>query len=67
MTAFIAFLIIAALILGFSAIAISIACYMFVWTANGKHELKPVLIFGSIAIIGLILVWLGCINVPLVL
>lgn len=44
---------------GFTAIVVSLACYMFVWTANGKHEVKPALIFGTSSIIGLVLIYIG--------
>lgn len=50
------------LTIGIGCVAIGLAMYLFVWTANGKHTLTPALIFGSAVVFGLFTVWMACIN-----
>ncbi len=50
------------LTIGLLLVVGGVAMYMFAWTANGKHTVDAVLIFGSAVVFGLFTIWMACIN-----
>jgi hypothetical protein len=43
-------------------VALGLGLYLFVWSATGKHECKPALIFGGMSLAGLLVIWAAIIN-----
>jgi hypothetical protein len=62
MTVFVVILFLLFLTFGSALVALGLGLYLFVWSATGKHECKPALIFGGMSLAGLLVIWAAIIN-----